>query len=58
MAKPRIFHVRSGAVLLLSAIFILGIPSIPPRKYHLLYWACAFVVEVVAIIVLWPFGRN
>jgi hypothetical protein len=45
---------RYGVLVLSAAFFVLGIPSLPSRKYHLLFWAAAVVIEVFLIAVLRP----
>jgi hypothetical protein len=49
---------RSAIVLLASAVFILVIPSLPAQKYHLLFWAIAFILESALLIALWPLDSN
>ena len=45
---------RSGTVVLLAAVAVLGIPSLPQHRYHLTYWCVAFVLEALLIAALWP----
>ena len=49
---------RCAIVLLVSAIFIMGIPSLPAQKYHLLFWAIALILEIALLIALWPPDSN
>ena len=54
MLKQRIHRWRSAIILLLAAVFVLTIPSIPPRRYHLFYWGAALLVEAILIFALRP----
>jgi hypothetical protein len=54
----KLYHVRSGIVLLVAAVLILGIPSLPARRYHLMFWGLALVFEVGLIFALRPYGRS
>lgn len=40
---------RAAIALLLLAVFVLGIPSLPLRPYHLLFWAIALLIEVLIL---------
>ena len=48
-------HARAATVLLFSAACVLIIPSIPPHRWHPVYWAGAFLIEVALVVALWPF---
>ena len=54
----KLHHVKSGLVILLAAIFILGIPSLPARQYHLLFWGLALLLEAGLIWTFWPLDQN
>ena len=42
---------RIVLVLVLIWVFILGVPSIPPLRYHLAYWTVAFLIECFLVAV-------
>ena len=50
--NPYVARWRSGILLLSTAVFVLVIPSLPVKKYHLIFWAAAFIVEVSLIVIL------
>jgi hypothetical protein len=57
--RPRkLYHWRSGIVLLIAAIFSLGIPSLPHRDHHLLFWVIAFLIEAALIVFFCPFDSD
>lgn len=49
---------KAAIALSLSAVFVLGIPSLPLRPYHLLIWAIALLIEVVVLFLLRPLEQN
>jgi uncharacterized membrane protein YiaA len=49
---------RCAIVLLVSAIFIMGILALPAQNYHLLFWAIALILETALLIALWPLDSN
>jgi hypothetical protein len=49
---------KAAIALLLSAAFVLGIPSLPLRPYHLLFWVIAFLVEALVLFLLRPLEQN
>jgi len=49
---------KAALVLLLPAAFVLGIPSLPLKPYHLLFWAIALLLELLVIFLLWPLEQN
>jgi hypothetical protein len=53
-STPKVNRKKAAIVLLLSAAFVLGIPSLPLRPYHLLFWAIALLVELLVIFALRP----
>jgi hypothetical protein len=57
-SRRKLYHWRSEVLLLSTAIFVLVIPSLPERRFHLLYWVIALVFEVAMIIRFWPFDPN
>jgi hypothetical protein len=50
--NPYVARWRSGILLSSTAVFVLVIPSLPVKKYHLIFWAAAFIVEVSLIVIL------
>ena len=48
---------RLVAVLLLAAIMVLLIPSLPRHEWHLYYWSAAFLIECCVIWMLSPLYR-
>ena len=41
-----------------AVIFALGIPSLPLRPYHLLFWAIAFLAEIAILFALRPLTQD
>jgi hypothetical protein len=54
----KLHHVRSAILGLSTATLVLGIPSLPWRPYHLLFWAIALLVEIALLVAFWPLDRN
>ncbi len=49
---------RVGLIVATVLIAILGIPSLPRTHSHLVYWAFAFVLEIVLLIWLKPYAKR
>lgn len=56
-STPRVNRKKATILWLLAAAFVLGIPSLPLRRYHLFFWAIAFLIEVFAIWFLSPLDQ-
>jgi len=54
----RLNYKKAAIALFLSAAFVLGIPSLPLRSYHLLFWGIALLIEVLVLLALRPLERN
>lgn len=54
MASVKVNRKKAAIALLLSAAFVLGVPSLPLRPYHLLFWAIALLIEILILFLLWP----
>ena len=52
--KPRLNRKKAATVVLLTAVFVLGIPSLPLRPHHLLFWAIVLIIELLVIFMLRP----
>jgi hypothetical protein len=50
--NPYLARWRSGILLLSTAVFVLVIPSLPVKKYHLVFWAAALIIEISLIVIL------
>lgn len=59
MKSPKKLNSKKAAfVLLMAATFVLAVPYLPLRPYHLLFWAGALLAEIVLIAALRPLEQN
>jgi hypothetical protein len=49
---------RVGLIVVTVLIAVFGIPSLPRTHSHLIYWAFAFVFELVLLIWLKPYAKR